>query len=300
MHDERTATETTAEAGSDFSRRGFVVTSLATGFAMAVRPVSAQTITTDATGLVAGEVKIPTKDGQIPGYRAQPEGDGPFPVVLVVQEIFGVHEHIKDVCRRLAKLGYLAVAPELFARQGDVSKMTDIQQIITKVVSKVPDEQVMGDLDAAVSWMLARGAPSVILVGESMGGGIVGQFLMHSGEADKVVALALDAPALDFTEVVADKIGARKMADDANQQAHDAAMKVGTDYSGRQSLETVRTLTPEDMMQRWMAKNAFVYLNDGSSYGLGGANHMRMNLATSRKTLKAALDSMAGTLKNLA
>ena len=96
---------------------------------------------------------------------------------------------------------------------------------------------------------------------------------------------------LDVT-AVADKIGARKMADDANQQAHDAAMKVGTDYSGRQSLETVRTLTPEDMMQRWMAKNAFVYLNDGSSYGLGGANHMRMNLATSRKTLKAALDSI--------
>lgn len=104
---------------------------------------------------------------------------------------------------------------------------------------------------------------------------------------------------LDVTQV-ADKIGARKMADDANQQAHDAAMKAGTDYSGRQSLDTVRTLTPEDMVQKWMAKNAFVYLNDGSSYGLGGANHMRMNLATSRKTLKAALDSMAGVLKNLA
>jgi cystathionine beta-lyase len=104
---------------------------------------------------------------------------------------------------------------------------------------------------------------------------------------------------LDVTAVV-DKIGARKMADDANQQAHDAAMKAGTDYSGRQSLEAVRTLTPEDMVQKWLAKNAFVYLNDGSSYGLGGANHMRMNLATSRKTLKAALDSMAGVLKNLA
>jgi len=104
---------------------------------------------------------------------------------------------------------------------------------------------------------------------------------------------------LDVT-AVADKNGARKMADDANQQAHDAAVKAGTDYSGRRSLDTLRTLTPEDMVQKWMAKNAFVYLNDGSSYGLGGANHMRMNLATSRRTLKAALDSMAGALKNLA
>ncbi|MBN9545268.1 MAG: aminotransferase class I/II-fold pyridoxal phosphate-dependent enzyme [Alphaproteobacteria bacterium] len=99
---------------------------------------------------------------------------------------------------------------------------------------------------------------------------------------------------------VADKIGARKLADDANQQARDAAAKAGTDYSGRQSLDTVRTLTPEDMVRKWMAKNAFVYLNEGSSYGLGGANHMRMNLATSRRMLKAALDSMAGALKNLA
>src|SRR5882724_12802023 len=100
---------------SDLTRRGFVVTSLAAGFALAAQPVSAQTITTDTTGLEAGEVKIPVPDGQIPAYRAMPDKGGPFPVVLVVQEIFGVHEHIKDVCRRLAKLGYLAVAPELYA-----------------------------------------------------------------------------------------------------------------------------------------------------------------------------------------
>src|SRR4029077_15365279 len=110
----------------DFTRRDFVVTSLAAGFALAVQPISAETITTDAKGLEAGEVKIPVTDGEMPGYRAMPASGGPFPVVLVVQEIFGVHEHIKDICRRLAKLGYFAVAPELYARQGDVSKLTVI------------------------------------------------------------------------------------------------------------------------------------------------------------------------------
>src|ERR671932_2645785 len=127
---------------STLSRRAMLLTTLASGFALSVQPVAAQTvITTDTNGLTAGEVKVPAKDGEIPAYRAAPEKGGPFPTVLVVQEIFGVHEHIKDVCRRLAKLGYLAVAPELYARQGDVSKLTDIQQIIREVVSKVPDAQ---------------------------------------------------------------------------------------------------------------------------------------------------------------
>ena len=141
-------------AQTDFSRRGFVVTSLASGFALAVQPVMAQTvITTDANGLDAGEVQIPVADGKIPAYRAMPASGGPFPTVLVVQEIFGVHEHIKDVCRRFAKLGYCAVAPALYVRQGDVSNMTDIPEILSKVVSKVPDKQVMSDLDATVAWV---------------------------------------------------------------------------------------------------------------------------------------------------
>src|SRR5205807_2238865 len=101
--------------------------------------------------------KVPVGKGTIPAYRAAPAKGESFPVVLVVQEIFGVHEHIKDICRRLAKLGYLAVAPELYARQGDVSKMTDFKQIISKVVSKVPDEQVMKDLDATVAWAKKSG-----------------------------------------------------------------------------------------------------------------------------------------------
>ncbi len=137
---------------TDFSRRGFVVTSLTAGFALAVQPVSAQTITTDSEGLTAGEVKIPVKDGEIPAYRAMPAKGGPFPTVVVIQEIFGVHEHIKDICRRLAKSGYFAVAPALYARQGDVSKMTDVQEILKTVVSNVPDAQVASDLDATVAW----------------------------------------------------------------------------------------------------------------------------------------------------
>ncbi len=100
------------------SRRAFVVGSLAAGFALAVMPVSAETITTDSNGLVAGEVKIPVEGGEIPAYRAMPATGGPFPTVLVVHEIFGVHEHIKDICRRLAKLGYFAVAPLLYSREG--------------------------------------------------------------------------------------------------------------------------------------------------------------------------------------
>ncbi len=134
------------------NRRRFLVTKLSAGFALAVQPISAETIKTSAEGLVAGEVKIPTKDGSIPAYRAMPAKGKNFPTVLVVQEIFGVHEHIKDICRRFAKLGHLAIAPEMYARQGDVSAITNIQEVISKVVSKVPDAQVMSDLDAAVAW----------------------------------------------------------------------------------------------------------------------------------------------------
>ncbi|HZB90564.1 MAG TPA: dienelactone hydrolase family protein [Stellaceae bacterium] len=135
-----------------FSRRGFVMTGLTAGFALAVQPVSAQTITTDTNGLTAGEVKIPVADGEIPAYRALPQTGGPFATILVIQEIFGVHEHIKDICRRLAKAGYFAVAPALYARQGDPSKLSDISQIIKTIVAKVPDAEVTSDLDATLAW----------------------------------------------------------------------------------------------------------------------------------------------------
>jgi carboxymethylenebutenolidase len=130
-----------------------LVQTLSTGFALAVTPISASALTTDSDGLEAGEVKIATSSGDIPGYRALPlKPKAKLPVVLVVHEIFGVHEHIKDVCRRFAKQGYYAIAPELFARQGDVSKLSDFKEIQSKVVSKVPDAQVMSDLDASVAF----------------------------------------------------------------------------------------------------------------------------------------------------
>ncbi len=166
-----------------WSRRNFVVTVLASGFALSVQPVSAQTITTDDAGLTAGEAKVPTGDGQMPAYRAMPATGGPFPVVLVVQEIFGVHEHIKDLCRRLAKAGYFAVAPELYARQGDVSQLKDIQEIFTTVVSKVPDAQVMGDLDATVAWAGGTGKADttrLAITGFCWGGRITWLYCAHN------------------------------------------------------------------------------------------------------------------------
>ena len=135
-----------------FKRRGFIMTALASGFAVAVSPVGAQTIHTDSQGLLAGPVTIPTSDGQMPAYRAQPGGKSDLPTILVIQEIFGVHEHIKDLCRRLAKLGYLAIAPELYAREGDASKVESIPVLIQTIVSKVPDAQVASDLDATAAW----------------------------------------------------------------------------------------------------------------------------------------------------
>jgi carboxymethylenebutenolidase len=166
----------------DVNRREFLVTKLTAGFALAVQPVTAATITTDTKGLVAGEVKIPVSDGEIPAYRAMPEKGKSLPTILVVQEIFGVHEHIKDLCRRLAKAGYLAVAPELYARQGDVSGMENIQDIISKVVSKVPDSQVMSDLDSAAAWAAKNNGNSSKLgvTGFCWGGRIVWLYAAHS------------------------------------------------------------------------------------------------------------------------
>lgn len=135
-----------------FSRRGFVMTGLMSGLTLATTRVEAQVIRTDNAGIEAGEVRIPAGDGPMPGYRAVPEGAGPFPVVLVIEEIFGVHDYIKDVCRRLAKAGYCAVAPELYARQGDLSTMTDAKQIVRDVISKTPEAQWIADLDAAAAY----------------------------------------------------------------------------------------------------------------------------------------------------
>ena len=147
------------------ARRGMMMTTLISGFTLAVTTVEAQVIHTDAAGLDAGETKVPTNNGDLPGYYARPQGAGPFPTIIVIEEIFGVHEHIKDLCRRLAKTGYLAIAPELYARQGDLSEMTDVPTIIRDVISKAPDDQMLRDLDAAAAWAKAnKGDPARLAV----------------------------------------------------------------------------------------------------------------------------------------
>jgi carboxymethylenebutenolidase len=173
----------------EWTRRGFIMSSLATGFALAVQPVSAQTITTDSNGIIAGEVKIPVKDGEMPGYRAMPATGRDFPLVIVVQEIFGVHEHIKDMCRRFAKLGYMAVTGELYARQGDVSRLTDFKDILA-IVGKVPDAQVMSDIDSEVAWARQNGAHASKLgvTGFCWGGRITWMYSAHNPGVGAAVA----------------------------------------------------------------------------------------------------------------
>jgi carboxymethylenebutenolidase len=174
----------------DFSRRDFVATAVGSGFAAAVLPVGAQTITTDAGGLVAGPVNVPVGDFQLPAYRAAPEGKTGLPIVLVVSEIFGVHEHIADVARRFAKEGYLAIAPEMFVRQGDAQSYTDIPRLVAEVVSKKPDAEAMQDLDAVAAWAAANGgdASRLGITGFCWGGRITWLYDAHSPRVRAAVA----------------------------------------------------------------------------------------------------------------
>jgi len=147
---------------TQLERRSFIKGSLvggaAAGFALAVQPVSAETIITDTNGLDAGMVQVKTEDKMVPAYRARPAGSAKAPVIVVIQEIFGVHEHIKDVCRRLAKLGYYAIATDLYSRIGDATQISDIPTLLSTIVSKAPDAQVASDLDATVAFAGAEGA----------------------------------------------------------------------------------------------------------------------------------------------
>jgi carboxymethylenebutenolidase len=171
-------------------RRGFVMTGLISGFTLATQRVEAQAIHTDMAGLDAGEAKIPVKDGQLPAYYARPAKGTGFPTVLVNEEIFGVHEYIKDTCRRLAKLGYLAVAPEIYARIADISKMTDTQQIVREVISKKPDAEVMTDLDSTLAWAAQNnGNPTAIAVtGFCRGGRYTWLYATHNPNLKAAVA----------------------------------------------------------------------------------------------------------------
>lgn len=140
------------------TRRGFVATTLATaGYTLAAGPVMAQTIVrTDAQGLIAGNVRIPVGGDEMGGYRAKPANGSGHPTIIVCQEIFGVHEYIKDVCRRLAKAGYLAVAPDYYFRQGDPSKASDVQGAVA-IANKKPDAELVSDLDATARWIASDG-----------------------------------------------------------------------------------------------------------------------------------------------
>lgn len=172
-------------------RRDFLKTALGAGFAAAVLPVAAQTmIKTDTAGLTAGEVTITVKGQKVPVYRAQPQGKTNLPVVLVVSEIFGVHEHIADVARRFAKQGYLALAPELFVRQGNPAAYGTIAELMKEVVGKTPDKQVMGDLDACVAWAGDNGGniDKVGITGFCWGGRITWLYCAHNPNVKAGVA----------------------------------------------------------------------------------------------------------------
>jgi carboxymethylenebutenolidase len=176
-----------------FSRRGFLASSAATGFAAAVVPTGpllAQVVKTDSDGLEAGMVSFPSGGVEIQAYCARPKGKSNCPTVLVIQEIFGVHEYIQDTCRRLAKLGYLAFAPEMYQRQGDPKKFTAIPELIANVVSKVPDAQVMSDLDAAVVWINKNGGTEskLAITGFCWGGRVVWMYAAHNKNVKAGVA----------------------------------------------------------------------------------------------------------------
>ena len=176
---------------SGASRRTALKVALGAGYAAAALPVMAQTaIKTSAEGLEEGSEIFDLEGATIPFYYAKPEGKVNLPVIVVVQEIFGVHAYIADVCRRLAKLGYFAVAPEVSVRQGDASKYTDLGKLVAEVANKVPDDQLMADLDAMVDWALAHGgnAKKIGITGFCRGGRTVWLYAAHSKRVKAGVA----------------------------------------------------------------------------------------------------------------
>jgi carboxymethylenebutenolidase len=183
-----------------FSRRGFMTASAAVtaGYTLAAGPVRADVIKTDTAGLTAGDTKIKVADGEMPGYFARPAGVTNPPVVLVAMEIFGLHEYIKDVTRRLAKLGAFAVAPDYYFRKGDLTKVTEMPQLLPLVNSK-PDAELLSDLDSTVAWAKAQGGDTSRLgiVGFCRGGRTVWEYAAHSPDLKAGVSFygpPVDAP----------------------------------------------------------------------------------------------------------
>jgi len=173
------------------TRRSALKAALGVGYVAAAGPLMAQTaVKTSAEGLVSGEVTIDVNGFRMPAYRSAPAGKTGLPVVLLVSEIFGVHEYIADVTRRLARQGYLAIAPELFVRQGDPSEFGEVARIQSEIIAKVPDAQVMGDLDACVAWAGAHGGDlnRVAITGFCWGGRIVWLYAAHQPRLKAAVA----------------------------------------------------------------------------------------------------------------
>ena len=227
------------------------------GYALAVQPVSAETIHTDAAGLTEGMVSFTVGSTAVPAYRAKPASGPAAPVVLVVQEIFGVHEHIKDLCRRLAKLGYYAIATELYFRQGDASKVAEVGDIVKNIASKVPDAQVMGDLDASVAFAKSEGAATdrLAITGFCWGGRITWLYSAHNPAVKAGVAWygrivgekneLMPANPIDIAaELHAPVLGLYGAADTGISVESTAAMKKAADAAGKKTEIIVYPDTP--------------------------------------------------------
>jgi carboxymethylenebutenolidase len=181
----------TSSLSDGVGRRGFLKVALGSGFAAATLPVAAQSvIKTDSAGLTAGTVTMTVDGTSVPVYRAQPEGKTGLPVILVVSEIFGVHEHIADVARRFARQGYLALAPELFLRQGDPRAVPSVPAVMKEIVARTPDRQVMADLDGCVAWAAQNGGniDKLGITGFCWGGRIAWLYAAHNPRVKAAVA----------------------------------------------------------------------------------------------------------------
>ncbi len=176
--------------GPLIGRRGTLASGLIAGLTLATARVEAQVINTGTAGLDAGEVRVAVGADRIPAYCARPDHGGPFPVILVIEEIFGVHHYIQDICRRLARLGYLAVAPELYWRFPDLGKLTSSAEIMSQVVSKTPDAEVMRDLDGAAGWAAAHSGDEqrLAVIGFCRGGRDVWLYAAHAPDLKAAVA----------------------------------------------------------------------------------------------------------------
>ena len=191
MTDELESLLSNPMAKDSTDRRDFMKVTLGTGFAAAVLPTLSQAaITTDTDGLEAGTVQLNIDGQAVPVYRAQPKDGRKLPVVLLVSEIFGIHHYIADIARRYAKLGYLALAPDLFVRQGDPTRYESIPELMKEIIAKVPDAQVMHDLDACVAWAAEHGGDTsrLAVTGYCWGGRITWMYAAHNPKVKAGVA----------------------------------------------------------------------------------------------------------------